>query len=156
MIRLLVLDVDGVLTDGRLSFVSGQEPAKVFCVRDGLALKKWAAAGGQSAVITGRSEGAVRTRAKEIGIDHLMLGNPRKGDALRDLLARISVGSGEVAYIGDDEPDIAAMRKCGLPIAVANAHPAVKRVATYVTRHAGGDSAVAEVVDHLLRLTAAS
>lgn len=149
-IRLLILDVDGVLTDGRLYFGPRGEALKVFHVRDGSGLKQLAAAGVKVAVISGRRSPMTRLRCRELGIRHLMQGVPDKAAALRRLCARLRIDPAECACIGDDTPDIAMMRLAGLAFAVADAHPEARQAAHRVTAHRGGCGAVREVCDHLL------
>ncbi len=150
-IELLILDVDGVLTDGRLTMGATGEPDKAFFVRDGLALKLWQRSGGKVAILSGRREAATARRAKELGIEWVVTGIVDKSAEYGKLLDLAGVHDRATAYMGDDLPDLGPMEKCGFPIAVANAAPAVKRQAMYVTRSRGGEGAVAEVVELLLR-----
>lgn len=149
-IDLVILDVDGVLTDGRVTFAAGDEPAKAFYVRDGLAVKRWMKAGGRVAILSGRSERSVELRAKELGIEEVHTGVSDKFRGYEAIKTSMGCGDEAIAYVGDDLPDIPPMRSCGWAVAVANAAPAVKRVAHYVTRCKGGDGAVAEVLELLL------
>ena len=150
-IKLLLMDCDGVLTDGRLYFSSDGERMKVFHVRDGQGIASWHKAGFRSGIITGRDgEQILRTRAVELGIDYL---NVRSEDKVRDLeaiLIEAGVSAEETAYVGDDLGDLALMGRVGLPVAVADAIPEVIASAAYVTRAAGGHGAVREVTDLLL------
>jgi 3-deoxy-D-manno-octulosonate 8-phosphate phosphatase (KDO 8-P phosphatase) len=150
-IELLILDVDGVLTDGRLIMASDGEPAKPFHAQDGCAIKLWQHCGGKAAILSGRPSAAAARRAAELGIEHIRTGAPDKLSAYIEILSSLGLGDSVVAYVGDDLPDVGPMRRCGLPIAVANAVPAVKQVSQYVTRRRGGEGAVAEVVELLLR-----
>lgn len=149
-VRLLVLDVDGVLTDGRLYYGARGEALKVFHVRDGLGLKRLAAAGVKVAVISGRRSSMVSRRCRELGIRHLLQGVDDKLAAFRRLLRQLDLSSGACACIGDDLPDVPLMREVGLSFAVADAHPQALRAAHRVTRLPGGHGAVREVCDHLL------
>lgn len=150
-IELLVLDVDGVLTDGRiLSSVDGGWE-KSFYVQDGCAIKLWSQLGGQIAILSGRSESALDRRAAELGIQTVVKGVSDKTAALEAMLSSSETDARCVAYVGDDLPDLGPMSRVAFPVAVANAHSAVKRSARYVTRRAGGRGAVAEVVEFLLR-----
>jgi 3-deoxy-D-manno-octulosonate 8-phosphate phosphatase (KDO 8-P phosphatase) len=149
-VRVLVLDVDGVLTDGRLYFGPRGEALKVFHVRDGAGLKQLAATGVKVAVISGRRSPMTRLRCRELGIRHLMQGVADKAAALRRLCARLRIDPAECACIGDDTPDIAMMRLAGLAFAVADAHPQARQAAQVVTAQPGGFGAVREVCDHLL------
>jgi 3-deoxy-D-manno-octulosonate 8-phosphate phosphatase (KDO 8-P phosphatase) len=149
-IRLLVLDVDGVLTDGRLRYGPDGEREKVFHVRDGAGIKALAAAGVTVAVISGRESAAVVRRCEELGIRELQQGAADKGVALAALSARLGVAARECACVGDDTPDLPMLRQAGLAIAVSDAHAAVRRVAHRRTRLGGGAGAVREVCDWLL------
>lgn len=150
-IKLLILDVDGVLTDGRIAVAPSGEWTKAFYVQDGCALKLWQRLGGKVALLSGRAEEAVDRRAAELGIEWVHSGVTDKLRAYRAVLASAGYRDAEVSYVGDDLPDLAPMRCCGFPVAVANAAPVVKRAAHYVTRRRGGGGAVAEVVEVLLR-----
>jgi 3-deoxy-D-manno-octulosonate 8-phosphate phosphatase (KDO 8-P phosphatase) len=150
-VSLLILDVDGVLTDGRLAFDAQGQTVKTFHVRDGGALRLWKQAGGRTALLSSRASPAVARRAEELGIDAVVQGANDKLSAYDSLCRRFGVGDAEVCYVGDDLVDLAVMRRCGLPIAVADAAAAVKRQADFVTRRGGGRGAVAEVVERLLR-----
>jgi 3-deoxy-D-manno-octulosonate 8-phosphate phosphatase (KDO 8-P phosphatase) len=149
-IRLLVLDVDGVLTDGRLWFGADGEALKAFHVRDGAGIKAALAAGIEVAIISGRRSAAVERRAAELGLRHVQQGCEDKGAALRTLAATLGVPLTAVACVGDDTPDLAMLALAALPVAVADAHPAVLAAARHVTRAAGGAGAVREVCDLLL------
>ncbi len=149
-IRLLVLDVDGVLTDGRLWFGPDGEQLKAFHVRDGVGIKAVLGAGIEVAIISGRRSAAVERRAAELGIRHLRQGCEDKAEALRALGAALGVPADAAACVGDDTPDLPMMALVALPIAVADAHPSVLAAARHVTRAAGGAGAVREVCDLLL------
>jgi 3-deoxy-D-manno-octulosonate 8-phosphate phosphatase (KDO 8-P phosphatase) len=149
-IRLLVLDVDGVLTDGRLWFGASGEALKGFHVRDGVGIKALLAAGVEVAIISGRRSPAVERRAAELGIRHLQQGVDNKAQALRDLVAELGIPAAAAACVVDDTPDLPVMALVALPIAVADAHPDVIAAARHVTRAAGGAGAVREVCDLLL------
>jgi 3-deoxy-D-manno-octulosonate 8-phosphate phosphatase (KDO 8-P phosphatase) len=149
-IALLVLDVDGVLTDGRLWYGSGGESLKAFHVRDGHGIKTLLAAGVGVAVISGRRSGAVAARMRELGVADVAEGVADKGRALAELLARRAVEPRRVACLVDDTPDLPIMAAVGLPAAVADAHPDVIAAARYVTRAGGGAGAVREFCDFLL------
>ena len=149
-VRVLILDVDGVLTDGRLYYGPRGEALKVFHVRDGAGLKQLAAAGVTLAVISGRRSAMTRHRCRELGIRHVMQGVDDKAAALARLCARLRVEPTECACIGDDTPDVALMRLVGLSFAVADAHQAARTAADTVTRLPGGLGAVREVCDQLL------
>jgi 3-deoxy-D-manno-octulosonate 8-phosphate phosphatase (KDO 8-P phosphatase) len=149
-IRLLVADVDGVLTDGRIIYTDGAE-AKHFAVLDGLGVTLARRAKIEVAVITVRHSEATRRRATDLGIIELHQGVRRKWERLKEIMGRYGFCPEEVAYIGDDLVDLVPMRKVGLPIAVANAVPEVKEAAVFITEKRGGDGAVREAVEAILK-----
>jgi 3-deoxy-D-manno-octulosonate 8-phosphate phosphatase (KDO 8-P phosphatase) len=149
-IRLLVLDVDGVLTDGRLHISASGEEIKVFHVRDGSGLVALQRAGVAVAIISGRDSAAVTRRAAELGIRHVRQGVADKGAELDRLLGELGVSAEETACVGDDTPDAPMLRRAGLAIGVADAHPALLAAAHWTTRSNGGHGAVREVCDLLL------
>lgn len=149
-IRLLVLDVDGVLTDGRLYFSAQGEELKVFHVRDGAGIVQVLRAGIAVAVISGRDSRAVERRMTELGVSLVRQGVSDKLASLRELLDILGLGPQAVACVGDDTPDLPLLANTRLGIAVAAAHPAVREKAHYVTRLPGGQGAVREVCDLLL------
>jgi 3-deoxy-D-manno-octulosonate 8-phosphate phosphatase (KDO 8-P phosphatase) len=149
-IALLVLDVDGVLTDGRLWYGPEGEALKAFDVRDGHGIKSLAAAGVGVAVISGRRSGAVTARMRELGVADVAQGVADKARALAELLKRNAVDARRVACLVDDTPDLGMMAAVGLPAAVADAHPAVLAAAKHVTRARGGRGAVREFCDFLV------
>lgn len=155
-IRLLVLDVDGVLTDGRLWFGARGELMKAFHVRDGHGIRQVLAAGIEIAVISGRRSAAVTRRCRELGIRRVLQGIDDKLAAFERLRRRLGLEAARCACVGDDVPDVPLMRAVGLAFAVADAHPAAIGAAHLVTRAAGGRGAVREVCDNLLRRLAAS
>jgi 3-deoxy-D-manno-octulosonate 8-phosphate phosphatase (KDO 8-P phosphatase) len=149
-VRLLVLDVDGVLTDGRLYYGARGEALKVFHVRDGLGLKLLAAAGVKVAVISGRRSSMTARRCRELGVRHLLQGVEDKLAAFQRLRGRLELSSSVCACVGDDTPDVPLMREVGLSFAVADAHPQARSAAHVITRLPGGSGAVREVCDYLL------
>ena len=148
-IRLLVLDVDGVLTDGTI-LLGGGEELKSFHVRDGLGLKRLMNAGVAVAVISGRESAAVTRRMAELGVPHVYQGVEDKLAVLGRLCSTLGIEAAEVAVVGDDLPDLPPMRAAGLAIAVADAQEEVRAAAHWVTRAAGGRGAAREVADGLL------
>ncbi len=150
-IELLVVDVDGVLTEGGIVHGSAGLELKHFHVRDGFGLKCWQQAGKRSAVITGRSSPIVEARAREVGIETVIQGAAEKLPAYRRLLAETGLAAQQVCYIGDDLPDLPPLRHCGLAVAVADAVAEVRGEAHYVTRKAGGRAAVREAIELILR-----
>jgi 3-deoxy-D-manno-octulosonate 8-phosphate phosphatase (KDO 8-P phosphatase) len=155
-IRLLVLDVDGVLTDGRLYFGARGEALKVFHVRDGYGLRELLAAGIKVAVISGRRSAAVTARARELGIRHLIQGASDKLQAFERLRKRLQLPASACACIGDDLPDVPLFAAVGLAFAVSDAHPLTRRAAHQVTLLPGGRGAVREVCDQLLAARSAT
>lgn len=151
-IRLLLLDVDGVLTTGDLPYLDSGIELKAFHVQDGSAIKLWKQSGGSVGIVSGRDTPAVMKRAKDLGIDAVYLGVADKLPAYEAVLTQCAVNDDSVCVVGDDWMDLGPMRRCGFPVAVANALPIVKRAARYVTRRSGGSGAIAEVVERLLRL----
>ncbi|EQD62205.1 Phosphatase KdsC domain protein [mine drainage metagenome] len=149
-VRLLVLDVDGTLTDGRLWYAEDGRELKVFHVRDGLGLKLLLHHGIAVAIITARVSHALALRARELGIVHLYQGREDKRACLSEIASALSLPLSACAMVGDDLPDIAAMRSAGLAVAVANAHPWTAAAAHWHTRRRGGAGAVREVCDLLL------
>jgi len=149
-VRLVVLDVDGVMTDGRLYFDAQGEALKVFHVRDGLGLKQLMRAGIDIAVISGRRSEAVSTRCRELGIQLLEQGCEDKVTALDRLLEQLPLSREQALCIVDDTSDLALMRAAGVAVAVADAHSEVRAAADHVTTLNGGCGAVREVCDWLL------
>jgi 3-deoxy-D-manno-octulosonate 8-phosphate phosphatase (KDO 8-P phosphatase) len=149
-IALVVLDVDGVLTDGRLWYGPDGETLKAFNVRDGHGIKSLVAAGVAVAVISGRRSAAVTARMRELGVADVAQGVSDKARALAELLKRNAVDPRRVACLVDDTPDLGLMAAVGMPAAVADAHPDVLAAARHVTRAAGGHGAVREFCDFLL------
>jgi 3-deoxy-D-manno-octulosonate 8-phosphate phosphatase (KDO 8-P phosphatase) len=149
-IRLLVLDVDGVLTDGRLYFGPRGEALKVFHVRDGAGIVQLRRAGIAVAVISGRRSSMVRVRCRELGVRHVYQGVRDKLMVLKRLCTRLKVPLTACACVGDDLPDLPLLRAVALSFAVADAHATVRRAAGRVTTLRGGEGAVREVCDQLL------
>ena len=150
-IRLLALDVDGVLTDGRIHYGTSGEELKSFSILDGLGIKLLLRAGIQVAVITARRSPMVDRRVVELGIAHCLQGCEDKLDALRALIAPLGISLEEVAYMGDDLPDLRAILAVGLGLTVANASSEVARRAPWQLTSRGGDGAVRETCEMLLR-----
>lgn len=150
-IRLLILDVDGVLTDGSL-FISpdGVEHLKVFDSLDGHGLKMLIASGVKVAIITGRNSLMVKMRAQALGIEFVYMGVDDKKSTYLELLQLLNFKSQECAAMGDDWPDLAVLNQVGLAVAPANAHVEVKKVAHYVCEKNGGNGAVREICDLIL------
>ncbi len=150
-IKLLVLDVDGVLTDGSIILESNGNEIKAFYVRDGHGIKMLQKAGVEVAIITGRESRVVEIRAQELGITELFQGRNEKILALESLKEKLGLSNDEIAYIGDDVVDIPVLRRVGLPIAVKDADNEAKRDAVLITKNCGGRGAVREVCDLILK-----
>jgi len=150
-IKLLILDVDGVLTNGSVILGSNDTEQKCFDIKDGLGIRMLISAGIVVSIITGRKSDAVTRRAAELGIVDLYQGTTHKLRAYDELLEKYDVHDEETAYMGDDLFDIPLMNRVGLPIAVADAVDEVKDIAAYTTRKCGGSGAVREVTDMILK-----
>lgn len=150
-IRLLVLDVDGVLTDGTIFIDDDGRQTRAFDIQDGLGVTLWRSVGRQAAILTSKRSPAVEARAGMLGIDLIEQGAQDKLPGLQRLASAAGASLEETAYIGDDLLDAAAMRRVGYPIAVANAVEEIKNLAVYVTCRTGGRGAVREAIEHLLK-----
>lgn len=149
-IKLLLMDCDGVLTDGRLYFSESGETLKVFHARDGQGIVMWHKAGFRSGIISGRNSKIVDLRAEQLGIEFIWQGRKKKITAFKELVAAANVLPEETAFIGDDTPDAEVMPYVGFAVAVADALDEVKAAAHYTTQREGGRGAVREVIDLLL------
>lgn len=150
-IKLLALDVDGVLTDGRLYFSAQGDELKAFNILDGHGIKMLRRAGVEVAIITGRTSPLTARRARDLGIENLLQGREDKAVALRGLCEDLGVTIEDAAYMGDDLPDLSAILLAGLGITVPNAHWYVREQALWCTQTAGGEGAVREVCDLILQ-----
>jgi 3-deoxy-D-manno-octulosonate 8-phosphate phosphatase (KDO 8-P phosphatase) len=154
-IRVLLMDVDGVLTDGRIWLLSMPDGTaseiKGFSAYDGAGLKMAKFCGLRTGLITGRDSAATARRARECGMDFIYQNRGEKLGAYEEILRKAGVTDSEVAYIGDDLPDLPVMLRVGLAVAVANAASEVKKVAHFVTKRPGGEGAAREVVELILR-----
>ena len=148
---MLLIDVDGVLTDGRIIYTDEGVELKAFHVRDGTGIKIWLQQGKLAALVTGRRSRAVDLRAAELGITMVVQGVADKFAAYQRLLADSNVQNNSVCAIGDDLPDLPVLNHCGCAVAVADACPEVKATAHYVTRARGGHAAVREVIELILQ-----
>lgn len=149
-VRLLAMDVDGVLTDGTLYYGAEGEALKRFHVRDGLGLRLLRGAGVALAVISARESAPLARRVRDLKIDHALFGVEHKGQALERLMAERGLDRAAVAYAGDDLIDIPAMQRAGVAITVQDGHELVKPHADWVTAAPGGHGAVREIADALL------
>jgi 3-deoxy-D-manno-octulosonate 8-phosphate phosphatase (KDO 8-P phosphatase) len=148
---LLILDVDGVMTDNTLYLDDEGVESKKFNILDGMAIWLAQKAGIEVALISGRPSRATEHRASHLKLKHVYLGEVEKKNAYEDLKRRLKVEDGQVAYMGDDILDVPVLKRVGLPICVKNANPAVKKFAHLVTKAKGGEGAVREVVDVILK-----
>ena len=149
-IRLLVMDVDGVMTDGKITYTSDGQELKSFNIKDGLGIKRAQASGIETAIITGRTSPMVERRARELGIAHLVQGREDKLAALSDLVDQMNLSLDQVAYIGDDLPDLTAIESVRLGACPADAATEVKSKANWVSPRGGGDGCVRELCDLLV------
>ncbi len=150
-IRALVLDVDGVLTDGVLTLHPNGDVTKSFCAADGLGLRWLMEQGVTVALLSGRADPVVKRRAQELGIKHVVEGSTDKATAFTELMTKLDLTAEEVAYMGDDLVDLAPLRLCGLGAAPATARPEVCAAADWVSKAPGGRGAVRELCERLLR-----
>jgi len=150
-IVMLAMDVDGVLTDGTVILHHDGTESKRFNLLDGHGIRTWCRAGLQIAWISGRASEATRQRAEQLGVTLVFEGATVKLPVFEELLRKTSLEAGQVAYIGDDVIDMPVLRRVGLAVAVANAVDEVKACADYVTSRPGGDGAVREVVEYILK-----
>jgi 3-deoxy-D-manno-octulosonate 8-phosphate phosphatase (KDO 8-P phosphatase) len=151
-IELLVLDVDGVLTDGSISYTNDRIEIKRFHVRDGSGLKFWHMSGKRTAIISGRNSAAVDHRATELGIAMVLQGSPEKRPAFETVLRETGCRADQVCAVGDDLPDLPILRRAGLAVAVADACREVREEAHHITAAPGGRGAVREAIEWLLQL----
>ena len=149
-VQLLILDVDGVLTDGKIVYTDAGHEIKSFHVRDGSAIKYWMESGKQVAIISGRSSPAVERRARELGITVVVQGARHKMPALREVLKQFQLDPSQACAIGDDLADYPVLQACGVGVAVADACAELKSVAGHVTTTPGGCGAVRETIEWLM------
>ncbi len=151
-IKLLLMDCDGVMTDGRLYFNENGEELKVFHVKDGQGIANWHEKGFLTGIISGRNSKMTERRAKELGIKFVKQGSKNKIKDFTDILTEAKVDADEIAYIGDDIPDITIMKRVGLAVAVADADENLFDYAHIKTNKRGGLGAVREVIDLMLKI----
>jgi YrbI family 3-deoxy-D-manno-octulosonate 8-phosphate phosphatase len=149
-VQLLLLDVDGVLTDGGVTYDDRGGETKTFHIRDGLALRAWRRAGYRAGIITGRSSAVVERRAAELGIEIIRQGIDDKLVAASEVIAECGLTWEETAFLGDDLPDLPVVMRCGVGAAVADACAELRRAAAVVTTLPGGRGAVRELIERLL------
>ncbi len=150
-VRLLVLDIDGVLTDGRIIYDSEGRESRFFDAQDGIGILLLKAAGIQTIMITIKPSEVIQYRARDLKIEEVYQGVKPKTKVLEQILERHKVGLDEICYVGDDLVDIGMMQAVGLPAAVANASREVKKAASYVTKKRGGRGAVRELAEVILK-----
>lgn len=150
LVRLLALDVDGILTDGKIYYSSSGDELKAFNIKDGLGIKLLQQVGVRVALITGRQSEIVARRARELGIEDVVQGREDKHQALFELCQRHSIGIHECAYMGDDLPDLRAIIAAGLGMTVADASSTVREAADWCSRYNGGCGAVREACEFIL------
>ncbi len=149
-IKLLILDVDGVLTDGRLHYSADGENLKVFHVHDGAGIKRLQNHGVAVAIISARTSAAVSKRTNDLGVQHVYQGQSDKTLAFNELLQKLDISAEAIAYMGDDLADLPVMQQVGLKIAVANAIAPIREIADYLTLNSGGHGAVREVCELII------
>lgn len=150
-IKLLLLDVDGVLTDGRIVYDSQGRDTKFFDVHDGLGVCLLKKAGISTILITAKGSAAIKPRARDMGVEAVYANISPKSAALEKILKKYRVTSDEVCFVGDDLLDLGIMQKVGFAIAVFNASPELKKIASYITLREGGHGAVREVAELILK-----
>lgn len=150
-VRGLILDVDGVMTDGRLLYGESGEEFRSFHVRDALGLQLWSAAGGRIGVISGRQSRAVARRVEELGVHQFLQGVGDKVSGFEGCVEKLGLSEDAVAYVGDDLPDLPLLGRAQIGFAVADAAPELRSAADFVLRSAGGWGAVREVCEWLLK-----
>jgi 3-deoxy-D-manno-octulosonate 8-phosphate phosphatase (KDO 8-P phosphatase) len=150
-IKMLLMDVDGVLTDGGIILGNNKQEFKIYDVQDGMGITLARLGGLKVGFLTGRTSEVVDSRAEELHVDICYQGASSKLDALRDILDRYDLSSKAVCYIGDDVQDIGILKHVGVAIAVADARPEIRKMADYVTKHPGGRGAIRETVELILK-----
>ena len=150
---MLALDVDGVLTDGTILVDSRGRESKSFSIIDGHGIKMWKRAGLKIAFLSGRACATTKQQAKELAVDFCLNGRRDKLKGLKELIKMSKTPAGQIAYVGDDLPDLPVIQCAGFSAAVANAVDEIKRAADYVTKRKGGEGAVREVIEYILKKT---
>lgn len=150
-IRLVLLDVDGVLTEGRIVYTDGGEEVKSFSVRDGYGIRLLLDAGIRVGIVTGRRSAALRHRCRDLGIEMIYEGARHKARLLEAIMADTGLAASAIAFVGDDLPDLPIMNRVGCAVAVADAHDTLTRGADMVTTAPGGRGAVRELAEALLK-----
>ena len=153
-LRLLVMDIDGVMTDGKLYYSAEGHVLKGFNVQDGQGLKNLRATAVRPAIISASTSESIHARARDLGISLVTIGELDKGIAIVRLLSETGISPQATAYVGDDTPDLAAMRHVGITITVPNAHQRVLSTAEFITSKAGGEGAIRELCDLICNVQA--
>ena len=150
---MLVLDVDGVLTDGTILVDSRGRESKSFSIIDGHGLNMWKRAGLKIAFLSGRASATTKYQAKELAVDFCLNGRRDKLKGLEELIKMSKMSAAQIAYVGDDLPDLPVISRVGFAAAVANAVDEIKQAADYVTKRKGGEGAVREIIEYILKKT---
>jgi len=150
-VKMILMDADGVLTDGKIVFLSGGSEAKMFDSKDGVGIKLAQRAGLRTGVISGRESEALLRRCEELGMDEIHQRVADKLGAYEAILARLGLTDADCCFIGDDLVDAPVLKRVGLPVGVADGHPALEPLLAYVTDRAGGSGAVRETIDLVIR-----
>jgi len=150
-IELIVMDVDGTLTDGRIYYTSSGEEVKAFDVADGLGVASWTRMGRKAAIITGRESRMVSRRARDLGVEYVFQGEKRKADRLMSLLDELGLGRENCAVIGDDLNDYGMLKMAGISFAPAGASATISDMVDVTLKKRGGEGAVREMVEYLIK-----
>jgi len=150
-LKLLIMDVDGVLTDGGMYYTEKGDEFKKFNTRDGMAVELWRNAGGKTMFITGEKLELIKRRAEKLKIDYVLLGIKDKYNAVKEVLDKEGIKLEEAIYIGDDVNDLPLLQKVGFSACVTDGIYAVKKEVDYITKRKGGEGAVRELVDFVLK-----
>ena len=150
-VKMVLMDADGVLTDGKIVFLSGGSEAKMFDSKDGVGIKLAQRAGLKTGVISGRESEALLRRCEELGMDEIHQRVNEKLAAYEEIIARLGLSDAECCFIGDDLVDAPILKRVGLPVSVADGHPALEPIVAYVTDRHGGFGAVREVIDLVIK-----
>jgi 3-deoxy-D-manno-octulosonate 8-phosphate phosphatase (KDO 8-P phosphatase) len=150
-IELIVLDVDGTMTNGEITYSSSGEELKSFDVKDGLAIASWIKLGKHVAIITGRKSTIVERRAKELQIDFLYQGIKNKAAILDEITQKLNISMNRVAAIGDDLNDLSMLKRVGMSFAPANASSYITPMVDIVVKHNGGEGAVREMIEYIIK-----
>jgi 3-deoxy-D-manno-octulosonate 8-phosphate phosphatase (KDO 8-P phosphatase) len=150
-VKLILMDADGVLTDGKIVFLSGGNEAKMFDSKDGVGIRLAQQAGLKTGVISGRESEALLRRCEELGMDEIHQRVFEKLGAYEEILARLGLTDADCCFIGDDLVDAPVLKRVGLPVGVADGHPSLEPLLAYVTARNGGSGAVRETIDMVIR-----